>query len=86
MCFLKFADGGLLVVTSDIVPLDSVSVEVVENSQAHLGLVDVTILGLVTVVRLRSLAPGTVEIKKESKLILLPLKSALKLFCHCKNR
>lgn len=72
MCRLKFADGGLFVVASDIVPLDAVGVEVVQDSQAHLGLVDVAVLGLVSVVGLGSLAPGT-EKRPKMYLSLTPL-------------
>ena len=49
------ADGGLLVVARDVVPDDAVRVEVVEDSNAELGLAAVA--QLVAVVRLGLLVP-----------------------------
>ena len=41
---LDLADGGLLVVAGDVVPLDAVGVEVVEDAQAGLGVGVVAVL------------------------------------------
>ena len=56
---LELADGGLLVVAGNVMPFDAIGVEVVQDTQAHFGLVDVAVLSLVAVVGLGALAPGT---------------------------
>ena len=65
----ELANGGLLVVAGDVVPLDVVVVEVVEHGQADLVLGSVLVV--VSVVRLRQLLLGP-EIKLRALTIGIP--------------